>query len=543
MTPGILVGMSMYAKKIVDYETIGTNGKCGLIFATHRSSGSWKRLFSLSHWSMYTTLVCHFLFFSKGVVSQKMAPSLTRQRNSSTISLRSSSETQSSSALKTPSWSDEEVALRGSASSCQSVTSNRSGRSQQRKALSHTPSVSTYGPTNQRTSRTSKATNSSRRRDDNSIKPDPIIFVNGDKRCTLSVRVAILICIILNLTKSPSTLNHDILIETNAMTDDSAQLRRTRQRPRFLFGIFSTLRETDAIRRSVIRRTYLASDPDRICSVKDLVNKPHCQIVYTFVLGANATGPTDMVDQPPQSLTVDTREEPILDEQGRVIPYEDDVTYLNLRENMEDGKSPSWFLYANTIVDNLGVDFIAKVDSDTLVFPTQFLDEFASFLPIKDHASNSTTVQNITGSNTTSDLRVYGGIPNDSIGCGGLRRPHCTKMGGKTYMQGQLHFLSVDLSRYVTSIPREIRRELFVPIEDLCTAKYVHSHPKPVMEAVVSREQHLWEHGKHIKDPVSYERRWNQVIRETQQQQQPHKVVKQGETKVVYRLRRKPHHG
>jgi hypothetical protein len=223
-----------------------------------------------------------------------------------------------------------------------------------------------------------------------------------------------------------------------------------------------------------------------------------------------------MVDQTPPSLVVDAMEGPIFDDQGRTIPHENDVTYLNLRENMEYGKSPSWFLYANTIADDLGIDFIAKVDSDTLVFPSRFLDEFASFLPTKHHASNS-SFSNITGSNYTSELRVYGGIPNDSIGCGGLRRPHCAKMGGKTYMQGQLHFLSVDMSRYVTSIPQDLRRELFVPIEDLCTAKYVHSHPKPVLEAVVSREQNLWEHGKHIKDPISFEQRWNQVVREMEQ--------------------------
>lgn len=320
-------------------------------------------------------------------------------------------------------------------------------------------------------------------------------------------------------------MNHEQLAATTAVTiySQAAQpLYRAGEelhgrKPRFLFGIFSTLRHDDYIRRDIIRRTYLSSDPRRICTIKQLPEKPQCQIVYTFVVGANETGAMDLVDSPPSSLVVDLKLNPLWDQFGDEIPQEEDVTYLNLQENMEYGKSPSWFLYANTLIDDLSVDFIAKVDSDTLVFPNRFLDEFAIFLPMKNH---SNPVVNNTIHNTSlpvhSELRVYGGVPNDAIGCGGLRRPHCAQMSGKTYMQGQLHFLSADLSRYVTSIPRELRRKLFVPIEDLCTAKYVHSHPKPVLEAVVSPQQHLWEHGKHIKDPISYEQRWNQVMEEMQ---------------------------
>ena len=442
-----------------------------------------------------------------------MAPSLTRQRNSSTLSLRMASETPSASTLKASSWSEEDVAVRTSASSTQSVASNRSGRSQQRKTVGQSSSSAAISVTSHRSSRASRAA-TGRKRDDSfspSSKPDPA-FIKADNRYTLCARVAILIFIILNLTNPPHTNSHDWLDESFAVTGIAEAVQHT-QIPRFLFGIFSTLRESDVERRKVIRRTYLASDPRRICSLKDLPDKPDCRIVYTFVVGANATGTTDIVDQTPESLIIDSTNGPILNEQNQEIPYEDDISYLNLRENMEHGKSPSWFLYANTIVDDLGVDYIAKVDSDTLLFPSRFLDEFAVFLPIKHHKNNSSSFGNISGSNHTSELRVYGGIPSDSIGCGGLRRPHCTKMVGKTYMQGQLHFLSVDMSRYVTSIPRELRRELFVPIEDLCTAKYVHSHPKPVLEAVVSHQQNLWEHGKQIKDPASFERRWNQVVR------------------------------
>lgn len=447
-----------------------------------------------------------------------MAPSLARQRNSSTVSLRSCSEATSTSPLKTPCWTEEENVVRSSAASVQSVTSIRSGRSQQRRSAARKTS-SALSVASHRTSRSSSASNKRTREDSYSptSKRNQTMWNNADKRVILYARVAILIFIVLNLTKPPHRTNHYRSEATTLSTIYTPEILPTipqgsRTKPRFLFGIFSTLREHDSVRRNVIRRTYLASDPNRICSIQELPRKPRCQIVYTFVVGANATGVTDMVDQQPSNLTVDVREGHVVNEGSPVVSYEEDVTYLNLQENMEYGKSPSWFLYANSIVNELGADFIAKVDSDTLVFPNRFLDEFASLLPTKERPSNDTGFSMAT----RAELRVYGGIPNDSIGCGGLRRPHCAKMGGKTYMQGQLHFLSVDLSRYVTSIPRDLRHELFVPIEDLCTAKYVHSHPKPVLEAVVSPQQNLWEHGKHIKDPSSYERRWNQVISDEQ---------------------------
>lgn len=463
-----------------------------------------------------------------------MAPSLSyreRQRSASALCLKSCAEATISSctsALKTPSWSDEDVPVRNSASSVQSVASNRSAPSQ-RKTIVRGTSSSAFSITSHPSSRslvTNATSNRLRKRPEENYsptsKPNQNFFHNPDKRFLLYARIAILMFILLNLTKSPYNINHEQLAATTAMTIYSKATQpkynlegiSQDRRPRFLFGIFSTLRHHDFSRRNVIRRTYLASDPHRICSIKELPNKPYCQIVYTFVVGANSSGVLDLVESSPSSLTVNITEHPVLDDYGEEVPLEDDVTYLNLQENMEYGKSPSWFLYANMLVDQFSIDFIAKVDSDTLVFPQRFLDEFATFLPMKNHSH----VVNLTKHDvaSTSELRVYGGVPNDSIGCGGLRRPHCAQMGGKTYMQGQLHFLSADLSRYITSIPQDLRRELFVPIEDLCTAKYVHSHPKPVLEAVVSPQQQLWEHGKHIKDPKSYERRWNQVMQEVQ---------------------------
>ena len=286
---------------------------------------------------------------------------------------------------------------------------------------------------------------------------------------------------------------------------------------RFLWGIMTTLRPKDAIRRQVIRRTYLSyyqdyyeqnndnnnNNNDKICSLRQAKDKPSCQIVYTFVVGANPHAPMDLVDNShnttsyPLILDAPLSEhlhptDPQQQQQQQQYYYEDDMTYLNLQENMEDGKTPSWFHYANTLVQEYHIDYIAKVDSDTILFPDQFLEFVKTTLPPRGR-------------------RIYGGIPYDVLTCGGYRRQYCPDMVGKTYMSGELYFLSADLSRFITS-PQLNRTAVRIPKEDMCTGNFVHSHPQPLLEAVVSRHQALWEHGDHIKEPHHYEQRWNQVV-------------------------------
>ena len=63
---------------------------------------------------------------------------------------------------------------------------------------------------------------------------------------------------------------------------------------------------------------------------------------------------------------------------------ETDLVLLNIQENMEDGKSQSFFKYATSVVideHHLDFDYIAKVDSDTIVYPEPFLNANFQDLP------------------------------------------------------------------------------------------------------------------------------------------------------------------
>jgi uncharacterized protein (DUF488 family) len=58
-----------------------------------------------------------------------------------------------------------------------------------------------------------------------------------------------------------------------------------------------------------------------------------------------------------------------------------DTVYLNIRENMNDGKSQTWFRYATMVLENHYFDYIGKMDTNTLLFPDKFLNETFDRLP------------------------------------------------------------------------------------------------------------------------------------------------------------------
>lgn len=242
--------------------------------------------------------------------------------------------------------------------------------------------------------------------------------------------------------------NHE-LSSTRKMQHRNLEERRTSSSEspmRILMGIFTTNTEEDTNRRRLIRKTYLqtyqilrevglTSDvetPGSLCSLADLLeNKGHametCSIVYAFVMGAwdksNTTAPTDLTLFEDESVTYTV-------DRSFSEDYERDVVYLNIRENMNFGKSETWLRYASTILPRttkLGIDLISKVDSDTVVSPRQLLSDLASSVFTQDRIKHLS----VTG--------VYGGASE----VGRSNQVH--------YMQGGFYFFSLDVARHITS--------------------------------------------------------------------------------------------
>jgi Galactosyltransferase len=273
-------------------------------------------------------------------------------------------------------------------------------------------------------------------------------------------------------------------------------LTTCRHGPRILLGIM-TMKEHDqeVRRRAMIRDTYLSyyynstydeGERYRICSLHDLLvlskDNPNatkyamllreCQLAYVFMAGGNQTGPTERV--------VYKSSEPI------TLPSnETDVVLLNIKENMNEGKTPSFFKYATTVVDeHVYFDYIAKTDSDTLIFPDRILNDSVNKLPV-----------------FPNNVLVYGGY-----------RPVARKddqMKGPLYWQGSFYFLSVDLARYITSAACD-RQSLTLWSEDKSMGNFVHSHSQPIHRIRLNLTRKPIDHP--LKGRQKFLRRWQESL-------------------------------
>ena len=192
-------------------------------------------------------------------------------------------------------------------------------------------------------------------------------------------------------------------------------------------------------------------EPEKLCSLQTYLSlsppPKKCQIIYTFVVGGNPHAGTEWLATNGVSRTMDARQ---------MLKHEHDILYLNIKENMNDGKTESWFEYASSQL--ITIDYVAKVDSDTLVSIPQLL----SYI-----------------NNYPSPRAVYGGYLNEYQACGGAGEL-CDKVRGKVYMSGQFYWMSQSLASYVSKIRQERTDFLQVHNEDMDMGFRVLSYPEPI---------------------------------------------------------------
>jgi hypothetical protein len=298
---------------------------------------------------------------------------------------------------------------------------------------------------------------------------------------------------------------------------------------RILLGIFSMNTEGDFERRKVIRDTYLSyyksphhkhgaenltsSFLNRICSLNDLqtgtLETPEdCQLVYTFVVGAaNSSNHSDA----PTQLLDDSR--PMLVDRTLIPNSEDDVTYLNIRENMNEGKSLTWFKHASSnIAKELRFDFVSKVDTDTLLYPENIL---------------ATIEQRLRYSHKTPrPNRVYGGVKVGLI------------WRGYRYMQGGFYFLSTELASFITSKECSNRSQIIAEdvtrfgqrTEDAEIGLLVASYPGRIQWLDFQVPGLAWFHHQIMKGEQGFDQNWENFLA-------------QEEAHILFKELRKQHNG
>jgi hypothetical protein len=243
----------------------------------------------------------------------------------------------------------------------------------------------------------------------------------------------------------------------------------------FLIGIFTVME--DVHRRRLIRESMLGKElpsyaRSKLCSLQQYQIKPDaaCQVIYTFVVGGN-----------PNAAEEWAGEGDMIMDAAKMLKHETDILYLNVRENMNGGKTPTWFDYASKQTQ---FDYIAKADSDALISIPSLLSYIDRDLPPGNQQS-----------------KIYGGHLNEYDECGGAG-PLCDKLRGKVYMSGQFYWLSAELARYVSKPSTKAQQFIQTNNEDFDIGFKVLSYPEPVQLMTCNGAQ-FWIH------PLKTDEEWS----------------------------------
>jgi hypothetical protein len=285
-------------------------------------------------------------------------------------------------------------------------------------------------------------------------------------------------------------------------------------RPRVLIGIFSADFPTE--QRCRHRQRKLLRTHPHVCSLGQYLREEpvDCQLIYTFVVGGNPDASnTELVDNArPMVLSLDHKDNPH-DYQGKDI-REPDVTLLNIRENMNEGKSQTWFAYAAQLAKDYPIDYIVKQDTDTILYLDRYFDFVDTMLPPAPYNRNI-MAGSVVDKFWWGEDKVNRQAPAE--------RWAIRKYGGllHLYVEGQWYLMSPDLARTVQQQavlgPEETQKYIAGHEDHDVSAMAFHSE-RPINLIIVSMQQRHWLHNVKISLGNG---RWNRLWeRETKRMHQ-----------------------
>jgi len=305
-------------------------------------------------------------------------------------------------------------------------------------------------------------------------------------------------------------------------SDDETRNERHLRNPRILMGIFSSDNMFDGTHRTWHRRLFENIWKDeRVCTLSqfrndtDTTKRQKCELIYTFVVGSS-TDPNAVTERLEDK---DTKDSPIELSSFKNPMKEDinwpDVTHLNIRENMNEGKSQSWLYFASKMADQFSrsstpIDYVMKFDSDSILRLHDFLEFAHTRLPPAPYNTN-----------------IFGGALRDKGPWyhedSKLKHPPSELSrfeshwgqeydGVHLYLAGQCYFMSTDLAGFVaTEAPfsraRVAKGGYIEGHEDHDISAMVYHNPSPINLITIGKTQRFWEH------PVKGAPRYQKIVK------------------------------
>jgi hypothetical protein len=284
---------------------------------------------------------------------------------------------------------------------------------------------------------------------------------------------------------------------TDATGDDSKDLPKHKGRLKMLWGILTADFYNDQAYRKRHRKLFELWDDPRVCSLPDFKHKSVeerevCELIYTFVVGGNQDASPELVDDSrPMTAT-------------RPVPAKSpdlndpDVTLLNIKENMNEGKSQTWLKHGAEIAEQYGLDYVVKCDADAMLHLHEFFTFAYKHLPPAPY-----------------NTHVYAGALRDKA----YWPRHKTEEeriryesyfgnnfeGVHLYVAGQIYIMSTDLAKFVGQEALENKCSYCEGHEDHDISAMAFHSPEPIKLLVIGRKQRFWEH------PVKGEPRWKRI--------------------------------
>lgn len=184
---------------------------------------------------------------------------------------------------------------------------------------------------------------------------------------------------------------------------------------------------------------------------------------------------------------------------------------------MNEGKSQTWFKYAAELMETYEIDYVAKSDTDTLLFLDQLLLFVDENLPPAPYNRNI-----LAGS--VADKWWWGNLleaPENEPAEGYFIEKYGKDL--HLYVEGQCYIMSKDLAQTVVqeaaalgggggAQPQQPQQTYLEGHEDHDISAMAFHSDKPIKLVIIALEQRFWQHRVKLKLGSNFHRIWDNEI-------------------------------